>query len=102
VTGLITLDHIRRLPRDDWARRTAATVATPLSEVAVARPDEPLVDVLERMAGRRDGRALVFERDTWDQPVLVGIVSPSDVNRAVQTAAVRSGGLVASDAADVR
>jgi hypothetical protein len=70
--------------------RTASEVATPLSEVVVSRSDDLLVELLERMAGRPDGRALVFEGDTWGQPVLVGIVSPSDVARAIQTAAMRS------------
>jgi len=87
VIGLLTLRGVRDVPIDDRALRTARDVAIPLAQVVTVAPDEPLVDVLahtdpDAAAG---GRMLVF-----DAGHLVGIVSPSDVNRAVQLAAVRT------------
>ncbi|HET9443585.1 MAG TPA: site-2 protease family protein [Acidimicrobiales bacterium] len=90
VVGLLTLRGIKRVPADRRAVTAAAAVATPLSRVTVARPGEPVVDLLERLAGAGgddgdgDGRALVMEDGR-----LVGIVSPSDVARLVRLAAVR-------------
>jgi hypothetical protein len=56
-------------------------VACPMREVPTGRPDEGLTDLLGRLDGCTDGRALVLSDGQ-----LVGIVSPSDVNRALQHA----------------
>lgn len=85
--GLVTLRRFRALPPDARGRVTAGEVAVPLDEVIIAHPHEALVDVLERSAGRTgagDGRMLVF-----DDGRLVGIVSPTDVNRAFELASLR-------------
>jgi len=86
VVGLLTLRRVRGVQPDDRAARTASEVAIPVGKVAIVRPDDGLIDVLEHAdpeAGG-DGRMLVF-----DQGQLVGIVSPTDINRAVQLAALR-------------
>jgi len=86
VLGLLTLRRVRDLPPDDRSTNTAGDVAIPLTRTAIVGPDDSLVDVLEHAdpetAG--DGRMLVF-----DNGHLVGIVSPTDVNRAIQMAALR-------------
>ncbi|MFM8303613.1 MAG: site-2 protease family protein [Actinomycetota bacterium] len=86
VLGLLTLRRVRKVAPDHRALRTAGDEAIPIAQVAIVGPDDPLVEVLEHAdpdaAG--DGRMLVF-----DGGHLVGIVSPNDVNRAVQLAALR-------------
>ena len=47
-------------------------------------PDMSVIDLIEQVARSADGRALVFDGQT-----LVGIVSPSDVPRAVEHATLR-------------
>jgi len=86
VLGLLTLRRVRDVPADDRTARTAGDVAIPLARTAVVGPDDGLVDVLEHADPDTvgDGRMLVF-----DDGRLVGIVSPTDVNRAIQTAALR-------------
>ena len=56
-------------------------LAWPMREVTTATPDELLLDVLRRAGTGGDGRILVF-----DGGELVGIVSPTDVARAIQLA----------------
>ena len=56
-------------------------VACPVSEIPLARPDEPLLDLLPRLEGCSDGRAVVL-----DDARVVGVVSPSDVARTLQLA----------------
>ena len=52
----------------------------------MARPEESLVELLERMHGCADGRAVVVD----DAGRVVGVVSASDVARALQLADLRS------------
>jgi Zn-dependent protease len=82
-TGLVTTGRIKTLPRSHWAQTPVSAVASPMSEVPVAVPGEPLSDLLPRLDGPTGGRALVF-----DDGRLVGIVSPLDITRAIERAAL--------------
>ncbi|MEU8263326.1 site-2 protease family protein [Micromonospora sp. NPDC048999] len=77
--GLVTLDRVRGIPADQRATTTLASVACRADDLVLARPEEQLTDLLPRLSQCADGRALVVS----DQG-LVGIVSPSDISRAVQ------------------
>ena len=60
-------------------------IAIPFAEVPVARPDEPMTDLLERMVAKEGHPALVLD----DTGQLVGIVTESDLRRAVTLAGGR-------------
>ncbi|MGV0764104.1 site-2 protease family protein [Mycolicibacterium sp. XJ647] len=78
VEGLITFNRLRSVPIRDHETARLRDVACPPQDIPAATPDEPLTDLLPRLSGCADGRALVYEQDR-----LVGIVSPSDISRAV-------------------
>ena len=79
VTGLITVANVRRaIPRDVTAATTVDDVAIPLANVTSTTADTPVGELLRDMAGKPEGRALVF-----DGTELVGIVAPSDIARLV-------------------
>lgn len=82
--GLVTLDRVRGIAAGQRADTTLAEVSCRADELVLAAPDEPLTDLLPRLSGCADGRALVVT----DQR-LVGIVSPSDISRAVQRGSLR-------------
>ncbi|MFI1194254.1 site-2 protease family protein [Micromonospora sp. NPDC020750] len=82
--GLVTLDRVRGVPADRRAATTLAEVACRADQLVLASPDEQLTDLLPRLSECADGRALVVT----DQR-LVGIVSPSDISRAVQRGSLR-------------
>ncbi|MFG2030751.1 site-2 protease family protein [Streptomyces sp. NPDC048825] len=88
--GLVTLDSARRVPQAEAHAVTVRDVMVSLSQTTVVEPDSPLVDLLPRMEPGAEHRVLVM-----DQGRLVGIVSLSDVSRAVtwlmNTAGRRSG-----------
>ncbi|MFA1703229.1 site-2 protease family protein [Mycobacterium intracellulare] len=75
--GLVTLNRIRGVPAERHATTLLGDVACPPGEIPRAQPDEPLSQLLPRLGGCSDGRALVFTGDR-----LVGIVSPTDISRA--------------------
>ena len=79
VVGLMTIHRINQVPASERGRITLRDAARPLPEVARATPDEPVADVLPRLNASSEGRALVFADGH-----LAGIVSPDDVNRALE------------------
>ena len=76
--GLITLNRMKTVPPEERASTSLRRAACPPEEIPLAAPDEPLDELLPRLSGCTDGRALVFDGDH-----LAGIVSPSDISRAV-------------------
>lgn len=77
--GLVTLDRVRRVPARRRDTTTLRDVACRPDELTLAAPQEQLTDLLPRLSECADGRALVVADDR-----LIGIVSPSDISRAVQ------------------
>lgn len=80
VVGLVTLDDVKRIPRDVWRVSTAADAMTPLAQCAVVAPSMAVADVMETMT--RNGprrRALVMEG-----PRLVGVISATDIARWIE------------------
>jgi CBS domain-containing protein len=93
VTGIVTLNRIRAIPSDRHASTTIGEIACPTNEVPIARPDELVSELLVRLGGCTDGRALVMDGDR-----LVGIISPTDISRA---ATLRGIGVQSFDGADL-
>jgi CBS domain-containing protein len=86
LTGLVTLNRVRGVPPELRATTRLHDIACPASEVPTARPEDVLVELLERMQGCADGRAVVVD----ETGRVVGVVSASDVARALQLADLRS------------
>src|SRR6202050_4452914 len=61
TVGLVTVRRVNAVPADERDRTTLRQIASPLAEVARATPDEPVADVLPRLNGGSDGRALGFD-----------------------------------------
>jgi Zn-dependent protease/predicted transcriptional regulator len=86
TVGLVTLHRINQVPAGERGQTTLREAACPLSELARATPDEPVADVLPRLNACSEGRALVFADGE-----LVGIVSPTDISRALERLSRDSG-----------
>jgi Zn-dependent protease len=80
LTGLLVGDV---MSRDLTATRVRA-LATGLDEVAKAAPGEQVTEVLDRFSAAADGQILVI-----DQGELVGLLSPSDITRALRATPAR-------------
>lgn len=81
VRGIATLQQIRAVPRGDWASTTLRDVAVPIDRVRTCRRTDPVSDLVG--TPETGGRTLVMEDGH-----LVGIITPSDVARAVQMRAL--------------
>ncbi|MGZ4715226.1 MAG: site-2 protease family protein [Acidimicrobiales bacterium] len=78
--GLVSLDQVRQVPPERRSSLTVGEIAEPLPRVPVVGPGDTGADVLDRMRSAGASRALVID----DQGRLVGIVSHSDLVRALQ------------------
>jgi Zn-dependent protease/CBS domain-containing protein len=76
--GLVSLDVLRRLPPERRPLVRVSELARPLSAVVTAHPDDSAVELAAKLAASRQTLALVLE-----QGRLVGVVSPTDLARAV-------------------
>ncbi|MEN8375160.1 MAG: site-2 protease family protein, partial [Gemmatimonadota bacterium] len=76
--GLITLQHVKAIPRDAWPSRQVGEAMRAVDELAVGAR-EPVTTALERMQDAKERRILVV-----DDGRLVGILSASDVAAWVQ------------------
>ncbi|MFC6076907.1 site-2 protease family protein [Microbispora bryophytorum] len=85
-SGLVTLGRVRRVPPDDRAVTRLRKIACPPSDVPTARPGDQLTELLQRMSGCTDGRAVVLDDDGH----LVGLVTPTDISRTIQTVDLRA------------
>lgn len=83
IDGLVSLESVRRLPRQLRSTTRLSEIATPLARVPTATPGEPVGDLVLRLGAGGDGSALVF-----DGVDLVGVISPGDVVRRLQVDAL--------------
>ena len=86
LTGLVTLNRVRAVPPGERVTTRLWEIACAPTEVPTARPDDPVLELLQRMHGCTDGRAVVVD----DAGRAIGVVSPSDVARALERADLRS------------
>jgi CBS-domain-containing membrane protein len=78
LTGIVRLGDLMRMPTGARAEARLRDRARPIAEVPVARPDEDLAALIQRVGASLDQRVLVFDGER-----LVGIVSPVDVARVL-------------------
>jgi CBS domain-containing protein len=91
--GLVTLSGVRHVPAEARASTVVDQVATPLAQVVTARPDDPMLELLEQLTPGTGRRALVLDTDD----ALVGIVTASDVERAIEVAQLRGTPLLGAE-----
>jgi Zn-dependent protease/CBS domain-containing protein len=84
--GLLTLTRVKAVSADRWADTLIRDVTTPMREVPLSTPDEPVAQLLPRLQDSAEHRALVL-----DGGVLVGIVTLTDVARAVASRTLHRG-----------
>jgi len=79
LSGLLTLAALKRVPAGDRASTLIRDISCGLRDVPTVGPNEAVANLLGQSDGCSQGRTLVVDGDQ-----LVGIVSPSDINRLLQ------------------
>jgi Zn-dependent protease/CBS domain-containing protein len=83
LCGLVTLGRLRSVPAAGRETTPVCEIAWPVEDLTIAAPEELVLDVLRRGNAGGDGRILVCLDDA-----VIGIVSPTDISRALQIADV--------------
>lgn len=78
LSGLVDLEVLRRVPPERRAAIRVGQLALPLEGAITVAPDASAVEVAARLAMTRRSLALVL-----DEGRLVGVVSPTDLSRAI-------------------
>jgi CBS domain-containing protein len=76
VKGLISIEDLRDVPREEWASTTVKARMTPLAPQIRVAPDTPLADALKQITAARPGRLLVMHGDE-----LVGMLTRGGLAR---------------------
>jgi Zn-dependent protease/CBS domain-containing protein len=79
LVGLITLEDVRKVPRDAWDTTLIRDIMTPREELIVAEADEDAADALDKMR-ERDFRQLPVMRG----PEIVGFLRRRDIIKWLQ------------------
>jgi len=82
VTGLITLNEVRAVPRAEWATTTVSAVMIPLKELKSVSPDTGLFEVFEKMT-----EADVNQIPVVEDGQLVGLVARNNILTFLQARA---------------
>jgi Zn-dependent protease/predicted transcriptional regulator len=79
VIGIITPHEVLAVPRSEWEERQVQDAVQPLSTMAVATPDEPVVEALKTMLGSH-----VAELPVLSGSLLEGAISQSDILKTLR------------------
>ncbi len=79
LVGVITLDDIRHVPRDEWAQTPVGFAMIPLEKLHVVSPQQSFNEVLPLMVARDVNQVPVVENGR-----LMGVLSREDVVRFVE------------------
>ncbi len=84
AVGLLPFRSVAEIPRDEWDARTVRDCMLRLDQVPLLAPGDQLVDALDQLGESDIQRALVL-----DDGRLVGLLSITDIARALQLAGTR-------------
>lgn len=81
VNGMLTVNDVRRVPRDQWSNVPAQRVMTPREKIVTVEPTTPAVDVLVLLGERRFNQVPVLEDGR-----MVGLVTRREILERLQLA----------------
>ena len=79
-SGLVTVDDIKRIPRNRWPFKVIADIARPLDQLPSVSPETPMSQVVDLLARRQLNYVPVISNEE-----LVGVITRADVVQLMQT-----------------
>jgi len=82
LEGMVTLQQIKKVPRDRWAITSVQDIMTPASKLKVAYADQDILGVLQEMNGENANHIPVIEAGK-----AIGVINREDIARFLRTRA---------------
>jgi Zn-dependent protease/predicted transcriptional regulator len=79
-SGVVSLESARHVPREEWASTSVQAVMVPMDKVQAAKPDEPVLQVLQRMQSSDVGQMPVVSEGR-----IVGMIGRDTILQVLQT-----------------
>lgn len=79
LVGIVSLEDVRRVPRDDWDITSVRQIMTPQSQLTTATPDEDANEAMDKLASHDVNQVPVVQDGH-----LVGMLRRSDILRWLQ------------------
>jgi Zn-dependent protease/predicted transcriptional regulator len=80
LVGLISVHSVSKVPREEWETTSVQAAMIPRERVHVTSPDEPVLNLLERMQSEDINQMPVVAGDR-----VVGLISRDSILRVIQT-----------------
>ena len=77
--GLVTLNQVKQIPRDEWNQRTVKNIMLPVGMGITVGLGDKMTQVVEKMRNARTQRLLVTDNGN-----LQGIISATDLANSLQ------------------
>ena len=85
LTGIMNVHALNAVPREEWAGTSVQGVMTPRENILWARPDEPLLGLLERLLANEVNQMPVITTDDGGNLQIIGMVTRDSILRVIQT-----------------
>jgi CBS domain-containing protein len=82
LEGMVTLQQIKKVPRDQWPVTTVQDIMTPASKLKVAYANQDILSVLQDMNGESANHIPVMEAGK-----VIGVINREDIARLLRTRA---------------
>jgi Zn-dependent protease/predicted transcriptional regulator len=79
-SGVVSLESARHVPREEWASTSVQAVMVPMDKVQAAKPEEPVLQVLQRMQSSDLGQMPVVSDGH-----IVGMIGRDTILQVLQT-----------------
>lgn len=85
LTGIMNVHALNAVPREEWAGTSVQAVMTPRENILWARPDEPLLGLLERLLASEVNQMPVVNESGEGNMHIIGMVTRDSILRVIQT-----------------
>jgi Zn-dependent protease/CBS domain-containing protein len=85
LTGMMNVQALNAVPREEWASTSVQGVMVPRENILWARPDEPLLGLLERLLTNDVNQMPVVSDGDENNLQIVGMVTRDSILRVIQT-----------------
>jgi Zn-dependent protease/CBS domain-containing protein len=85
LTGMMNVQALNAVAREDWSNTSVQGVMVPRENILWARPDEPLLGLLERLLANDVNQVPVVGNSDDGNMQIIGMVSRDSILRVIQT-----------------